>query len=289
MKHSVSRQLYAYWNRRRGNRPAPDRTAIEPYDLGPMLVDTFLLDLRSMNRTNIRFCGSTIAMRYGRDLADEDFLALWSDEDRQSLAHHLSLMAEDAVAMAAGVVAETAGGGFMTLAMIATYPDRWAAASAWVPLSDLRSWYDFHAGDSYGDMTRRCVGGDPGDDPSIAAEMDRRSPLHRLAAANNIPVDIAAGSYDGHNGAPIPIWHSLAAFNVIAEALGGELVSADEILQLGRHEPRLNNPKDSDMLEDPTFGRRILLRRYAHKSRVTIFEGGHEGLPDAALAWFDAH
>jgi len=118
MKHIVSRQLYAYWNRRRGSQRAPDRTAIEPYDLGPMLVDTFLLDLQAAGKTKIRFCGSSIAMRYGRDLADEDFLALWSDDDRLSLTHHLKLMAEDAVAMASGVVAETAGGGFMTFEMV---------------------------------------------------------------------------------------------------------------------------------------------------------------------------
>ena len=118
MKHIVSRQLYAYWNRRRGSQPAPDRSAIEPYDLGPMLVDTFLLDLNGTNKTNFRFCGSNVAMRYGRDLADEDFLALWSDDDRKSLAHHLSLMGKDAVAMAAGVVAETASGGFITFEML---------------------------------------------------------------------------------------------------------------------------------------------------------------------------
>jgi cephalosporin-C deacetylase-like acetyl esterase len=186
-------------------------------------------------------------------------------------------------------VTGVSGGGFMTLAMVATYPDRWAAASAWVPLSDLRAWYDFHAGDPYGDMTRRCMGGDPGEDSSIAAEMDRRSPLNNLAAAKDIPVDIAAGSFDGHNGAPIPIWHSLAAFNVIAESVGAQKVTADEIAQLSRHEPRLDTPKESDKIVDPTFGRQVLLRRYAHNSRVTIFEGGHEGIPDAALAWFDAH
>ncbi len=118
MKHIVSRQLYAYWNRRRGNQSAPCRSAIEPYDLGPMLVDTFLLDLKGTNGTKFRFCGSNIAMRYGRDLGDEDFLALWNDDDRKSLAHHLTLMAEDAVAMIAGVVAETAGGGFIAFEMV---------------------------------------------------------------------------------------------------------------------------------------------------------------------------
>ena len=118
MKHIVSRQLYAYWNRRRGNQPMPDRSAIEPYDLGPMLVDTFLLDLRGTNKAKFRFCGSNIAMRYGRDLADEDFLALWSKDDRKSLSHHLSLMSDDAVAMTAGVVAETASGGFITFEMM---------------------------------------------------------------------------------------------------------------------------------------------------------------------------
>ncbi len=118
MKHIVSRQLYAYWNRRRGSQLAPDRSSIEPYDLGPMLVDTFLLDLKGKDGTKFRFCGSSIAMRYGRDLAEEDFLALWNENDRQSLAHHLTLMSKEAVAMTAGVVAETAGGGFITFELV---------------------------------------------------------------------------------------------------------------------------------------------------------------------------
>lgn len=181
------------------------------------------------------------------------------------------------------------GGGFMTLAMVASYPERWSAASAWVPLSDLRAWYDFHARDSYGEMTRQCVGGDPADDSAIGVEMDRRSPLYRLADAKNVPLDIAAGGHDGHDGAPIPVWHSLVAFNVIAEALGEPGVAAEEIDQLSRHEPGLENPKESDRVVDPSFGRRILLRRDAGESRITIFEGAHDVIPGAALAWFDAH
>jgi pimeloyl-ACP methyl ester carboxylesterase len=181
------------------------------------------------------------------------------------------------------------GGGFMTLAMVASYPDRWTAASAWVPLSDLRAWYDFHAGDQYGEMTRECVGGDPGDDPSVASEMEGRSPLHTLGNAADVALDIAAGRLDGHDGAPIPVWHSLVSFNAIADALGEPVITAREIAELSRHDPRLDAPGDSDRVTDPSFGREIYLRRHAGKSRVTIFEGGHEGLAEAAIAWFEAH
>ena len=181
------------------------------------------------------------------------------------------------------------GGGFMTLAMVASYPDRWTAASAWVPLSDLRAWYDFHAEDPYGEMTRHCFGGDPAKDPSVVAEMERRSPLHQLGRAKDVALDISAGRFDGHLGAPIPVWHTLAAFNVIAEAVGAPQITAQEIAELSRHDPRLNHPLESDLVEDPTFGRQIFLRRRAGRSRVTIFDGAHEGLPDAAIAWFGAH
>jgi dienelactone hydrolase len=186
-------------------------------------------------------------------------------------------------------VTGVSGGGFMTLAMVASYPTRWTAASAWVPLSDLRAWYDFHAGDSYGEMTRQCVGGDPAQDPAISQEMERRSPLHELANAVDVPLDIAAGRFDGHDGAPIPVWHSLAAFNVLADALGEPQVTAVEIAELTRHDPYLEQPTTRDTMPDSSFGRRIFLRRHAGRARVTIFDGAHEGIPAAAIAWFEAH
>ncbi len=181
------------------------------------------------------------------------------------------------------------GGGFMTLAMVASYPERWTAASAWVPLTDLRAWYDFHAGDRYGEMTRGCVGGDPAADPSVVAEMSQRSPLHQLGRAKDVALDIAAGRFDGHDGAPIPVWHSLVSFNEIAAELGEPQITAREILELSRHDPRLDNPQESDLVTDASFGREIFLRRHAGRTRVTIFEGAHEGLASAALAWFESH
>ena len=181
------------------------------------------------------------------------------------------------------------GGGFMTLAMVASHPDRWTAASSWVPLSDFEAWYDFHALDPYGEMARQCAGGDPREDPAISEEMRRRSPLYRLGNARNVALDISAGRFDGHNGAPIPVWHSLAAFNEIARAWGEPIITAQEIAELSRHDPRLEKPRPSDVVSDLSFGREIFLRRRAGRARVTIFEGAHEGNASATVAWFEAH
>jgi len=45
MKHAASRELYAYWEERRGQRPAPERTDIEPGAIRQALSDTFILEL----------------------------------------------------------------------------------------------------------------------------------------------------------------------------------------------------------------------------------------------------
>ena len=118
MKHATSRNLFAYWNRRRGGRAAPDRHDIEPYDLGADLIDTFLIRLERNGDVQYRFCGSSIAMAYGRDLTNEDFLARWEDADRQSLRQHIDKMIADATGFVAGTVAETASGGFATYELL---------------------------------------------------------------------------------------------------------------------------------------------------------------------------
>ena len=45
MKHAASRELYAYWEERRGTRPAPERAEIEPGAIRQVLSDTFILAL----------------------------------------------------------------------------------------------------------------------------------------------------------------------------------------------------------------------------------------------------
>jgi len=76
---------------------------------------------------------------------------------------------------------------------------------------------------------------------------------------------------------------------VIADAVGAESIAAEEIEQLARPNGQLEEPKAGDRVIDLVFGREIFLRRWAGAARVTIFEGGHEDLPVAALDWFRRH
>lgn len=180
------------------------------------------------------------------------------------------------------------GGGHMAMLMAGRHPDIWAAASAWVGISDLVAWHRFQAGGAYGEMIRKSCGGRPGDSAEVDEEYRQRSPLGSLAGAVDLPLDIAAGLHDGHHGS-VPIHHSLDAFNVVAKAVGEELVADDEIEQLGSGTRRLAKPRESDLAEDPALGRRIYLRRQAAAARVTIFEGHHEGIAPAAFDWLARH
>jgi hypothetical protein len=45
MKHAVSQNLYAYWQERRGSRPAPERADIAPGPIRHLLSDVFILAL----------------------------------------------------------------------------------------------------------------------------------------------------------------------------------------------------------------------------------------------------
>jgi pimeloyl-ACP methyl ester carboxylesterase len=183
-------------------------------------------------------------------------------------------------------LAGASGGGHMTLLMAGRHPEVWAAASAYVGISDLASWHKRHADGRYGKMMRLSCGGAPGDSPQVDREYRARSPLTHLQRAVRVALDINTGIHDGHTGS-VPIRHSLDAFNVIARAGGHEPIREEEITQLSRRNGRLEKPLEGDLAEDAAYGRRIYLRRYAGPARVTVFEGGHEFLPDAAVAWLE--
>lgn len=165
----------------------------------------------------------------------------------------------------------------MTMLMAARQPGPWAAASAWVGISDLHEWYQAHSGDNYGEMMRGCFGGAPSDNDSIGGEYRARSPVTYLSPQLQVPMDLAAGRFDS----TVAVSHTLRAFQLLAPGV----IESEEINAMMGPGAGPSAPTAADTARDPAFGRRIFLRRTAGRHRVTIFEGGHEWLPHAAIAW----
>jgi pimeloyl-ACP methyl ester carboxylesterase len=180
------------------------------------------------------------------------------------------------------------GGGHMTMLMASLHPQRWRAASAWVGIHDLFLWHELHKDSKYGAMMRKCCNGAPGDSKEVDEQYRLRSPKTHLHAAKDVALDIAAGIQDGHEGS-VPIHHSLDAFNIIARANGDQVITEEEIAQLSQKDGRLTKPNSTDVGHDSSFDRQFYLRRTSKNCRVTIFEGGHEGIASAAMAWFESH
>ena len=175
--------------------------------------------------------------------------------------------------------------------MAGHFPQQFTAVSAWVGISNLADWYRFHTKKGkpgrYAQMVQKSVGGVPGKSSAIDAQYKDRSPVFHVQNVKSLPIDINAGVNDGHTGS-VPIAHSLKAFNVIAKSHGNELISETEMDELWKAR-KLSNPRDLDQKEDASYGRKILLRRISNKARVTIFDGGHESLPQAACEWLASH
>jgi len=186
-------------------------------------------------------------------------------------------------------LAGASGGGHMTMLMAGRHPERFSAASAWVGISDLKAWYQHHSPngvpEKYAKKIANCCGGAPGASKLVDQQYFQRSPIHWITNVGDLPLDIAAGVHDGQSGS-VPFQHSVRLYNEIAKSHNDHLVSEAEMQQLWDH-GELTNPQAEDTAADKTYGREIKLRRKTDNARLTIFEGGHEGLAEAACAWLE--
>ncbi|MBN1465147.1 right-handed parallel beta-helix repeat-containing protein [candidate division KSB1 bacterium] len=175
------------------------------------------------------------------------------------------------------------GGGYTALQVVAHAPQLWAGVSVWAPISDLVEWYHESAarGNAYADMLVASCGGVPGESDSVDAQYDQRSPRHFLQNAMSVALDINAGLQDGHTGS-VPVSHALRAFNVLA---ADEQKLSDE--QIDYFVTRAAVPAElQEDHDDPYYSdKHVLFRRTSNKARVTLFDGGHEIIPNAALHW----
>jgi lysophospholipase L1-like esterase/pimeloyl-ACP methyl ester carboxylesterase len=185
------------------------------------------------------------------------------------------------------------GGGFATLIafMNVKYPVK--SFSAWAPISDLEAWYWESVGrkQKYAGDIIKAVSSD-----SIfnREEALRRSPLMQKFSEElrkNAKLFIYEGVHDGYEGS-VPITHSINMYNRLAGELKYGFSDLDSIMPLAPNDSDLVSEKEMISLvtkqyypefdhRQKLFERNIYLHRKYQNIQLTIFEGGHEQLPQA--------
>jgi hypothetical protein len=102
-------EIYAYWNRLRGGRSAPERKDVDPGAIRGVLADTFMLDFDDQRGFPFRIAGSRANAIFLRELRGLSFLDLWRDADRGELDSVLHCVADEAQAFLIGAEAQPAG------------------------------------------------------------------------------------------------------------------------------------------------------------------------------------
>lgn len=174
------------------------------------------------------------------------------------------------------------GGGHMAMQMVGRHPELWAGVSAWCGIADITQWHCEHLKygnpDRYAQNIEAALGHAPKADD---AEAKQRSPLTHLKNAARVPLDIAHGIHDGRKGS-VPFTHALLAFNQVAVEADKLPVEAIRAYYASQKLPAgwaVSPPDASLALNTPLF------RKTSGNTRVTIFEGGHEIVHQAALNW----
>jgi hypothetical protein len=103
MKHPTNRELFHYWNRRRGNRAAPERADIEPSGIRNILGDTFVLEADDAHR--FRIAGTRLCALFGRELKAESFVQLWQQSWQFAVRELIAVLIDEQV----GIVASATG------------------------------------------------------------------------------------------------------------------------------------------------------------------------------------
>jgi hypothetical protein len=118
MKHAASRELYAYWQERRGKRPAPERNEIEPGAIRQALSDAFILALDGGTGHPFRLAGTRMCALFGRELKGEPFIGLWAAASQPIVADLLAILDQERVGTVAAVAAHSAHGEPMELELL---------------------------------------------------------------------------------------------------------------------------------------------------------------------------
>jgi hypothetical protein len=118
MKHSSSRELFAYWDSCRGARRAPDRADIEPGAIRRVLGDSFILAFDPAGGHPFRLAGTRVCALFGGELKGDGFLELWADSARDTASELVGAIAEDTVGAVASVSGHNVDGEELQLELL---------------------------------------------------------------------------------------------------------------------------------------------------------------------------
>jgi hypothetical protein len=117
MKHPSNRQFFAYWDEKRGDARAPDRSEFKPDGFRELLGDIFVLACDEANRFPFRVAGTRLSALLGRDLKGQNFPDLFDREGRRDIADIVTAVTEDMLPAVAGITA-TSDEGVMHLELL---------------------------------------------------------------------------------------------------------------------------------------------------------------------------
>jgi len=110
MKHPSSREFFAYWDAKRGDARAPDRSEIEPGAVRELLGDIFVLSYDNDAGYPFRVAGTRVSALLGRDLKDASFTALFAPDSRREISDVINYVAEEMLPAIAGITATSDDG-----------------------------------------------------------------------------------------------------------------------------------------------------------------------------------
>lgn len=91
MRYENTKKLFQYWQNLRGDRPAPERSEIEPSDIRTLLGDTFILEINHIQKiVSYRLAGTRLCAAHARELKGLGYLAHWDENDNLDIMRALA-------------------------------------------------------------------------------------------------------------------------------------------------------------------------------------------------------
>lgn len=110
MKHPSNRQFFAYWDEKRGDSRAPDRSQFNPDEVRQLLGDIFVLACDEADRYPFRVAGTRMSALLGRDLKAQSFPGLFEPESRRDIGDIIAAVTEEMLPAVAGITAASVEG-----------------------------------------------------------------------------------------------------------------------------------------------------------------------------------